>query len=124
MKKKIAFWGFTCFLVLVTALSVAGVAKCQSMEELTRQEAYYSRQEEEYVATLRAYLNEIGYCDSGVMLTRTVFEDGSRECSIVIHNRRFDRLSGEEKEALTEELAGMAFAAERCAFRFSLTGNA
>ncbi len=124
MKKKIAFWGFTCFLVLVTALSVAGVAKCQSMEELTRQEAYYSRLEEEYVATLRAYLNEIGYRDSGVMLTRTVFEDGSRECSIVIHNRRFDRLSGEEKEALTEELAGMAFAAERCAFRFSLTGNA
>lgn len=124
MKKEIGFLTVTVFLVLVTALSVAGVAKCQSSEDMKVSESYYQKLEQEYVRAMREYLDEAGFLNSGVMLTRTVYEDGSRECHISIHNGRFDSLTKEEKEALIRALSEKAFEEERCSFVYSLTGNA
>lgn len=124
MKKTIGFTVVTIFLVLVTALSVAGVAKCQSSEDMKINESYYQELEQEYVKTMREYLDEAGFLNSGVMLTRTVCEDGSRECHISIHNGRFDSLTEEEKEALIRALSEKAFEEEHCSFVYSLTGNA
>lgn len=123
MKKKIGFFLLTCLLVFIAAFSVAGVAQCQSMEALAEEEAYLNGLEEAYVTALRAYLEQAGYRNSGVMLTRTVFEDGSRECRIEIHNRRFDRLSEEQQQMLVQELSALAFSADQCSFCFSLTGT-
>lgn len=122
MKKKIGFLLLTCLLVLITAFSAAGVAQCQSMEALAGEDAYFIELEEAYVTALRAYLDQAGYRNSGVMLTRTVFEDGSRECRIEIHNRRFDRLSEEQRQTLVQELSALAFTEGQCSFCFSLTG--
>lgn len=123
MKKKVGFLLLTCLLVLVTAFSAAGVAQCQSEEALKQEEAYYSQLERDYVLALRSYLEEAGYRSSGVTLTRMVFEDGSRECRIVIHNRRFDRLTEEEKQVLAQKLEALAFSAEQCSFCISFTGK-
>lgn len=124
MKKTGNFVIATVVLVLVTVFCTAGTVYSKEKEERKVSEAYYRELEREYVKELRKYLNEAGFTDSGVMLTRTVYEDGSREYHVTVHNRRFDRLTEAEKESLMQELLEKAFTEENCSFVHSLTGNA
>lgn len=124
MKKFIGFVTVTVLLVFVTAFSITGVAKCQSREDMEIAESYYQQLEQEYVKEMREYLTAQGFLNSGVMLTRTVYEDGSRECHISIHNGRFDRLTEAQKADLILALSEKAFKEENCSFVYFLTGNA
>lgn len=123
MKKTGGYVAATVLLVLISAFCVAGTVKSQGREE-PLSEQYYLELEREYVKSMRAYLNEAGFADSGVMLTRTVYEDGSREYHITIHHSRFDRLTEAEKESLLQILREKAFEEPHCSFVHSLTGNA
>ena len=124
MKKNRFFVVITIGLIMIIVLSVAKTAECQCQAAERDREEYYVELEKEYVAELRAYLNEEGFLNSGVMLTRVVSEDGSREYTITVHNSRFDRLTDSEKEILLEEMGQKAFEEENCSFVHSLTGNA
>ena len=121
--KKIGFGVVTVLLVLIIAFSVTSTVKSQSREALTVNEAYFQVLEKEYVAVMREYLNEEGFTNSGVMLTRTVFEDGSREYQIAVHHSRITDLSEIEQTKLTEALLEKAFVEENCRFVCQLTGN-
>lgn len=124
MKKTIGYIGVTVLLVLVIAFSMAGVAKCQSVEDIKLTESYFTQLEQEYVKQVREYLTEEGFVNSGVMLTRTIYEDGSRECLVTIHHSRFDGLTSQQKEELICALLEKAFKEGQCSFVYSLTGNA
>lgn len=121
--KRVGFAVGTVLLVFVIAFSVTSTVKSQSKEELAANEAYFQVLEKEYVTAMRDYLNEAGFRNSGVMLTRTVFEDGSREYQIAIHHSRIIGLSGAEQKALKEELLEKAFTEENCSFVCCLTEN-
>lgn len=121
MMKRIGFGVVTVLLVLIIAFSVTSTVKSQSREALTVNEAYFQILEKEYVAVMREYLNEEGFQNSGVMLTRTVFEDGSREYQIAVHHSRIVDLSEIEQAKLTEALLEKAFEEENCRFVCSLS---
>ncbi|MGN1147831.1 MAG: hypothetical protein ACI4TB_05375, partial [Lachnospiraceae bacterium] len=124
MKKTGSFVAVTIFLVLLSAFFITGTVKSQSKEEMKLSEEYFHQLEKEYVKEMREYLNEAGFTDSGVMLTRTVFEDGSREYQVAIHNSRFDSLAEAERMNLIQELEKKVFKEENCSFAYYLTGNA
>lgn len=124
MKKNRFFVMITIGLIMIIVLSVAKTAECQSQAAEREREEYYVELEKEYVAELRAYLNEEGFLNSGIMLTRIVSEDGDREYTITVHNSRFDRLTDAEKAILLEEMGQKVFEEENCSFVHSLTGNA
>lgn len=123
MKKTVCFIGATVLLILTTAFCVAGTVQSQSSKGAQLHESYYQQLEDGYVEELRAYLTDEGYVNCGIMLTRTVYEDGAREYQVVIHNSRFEKLSVEEVRCLEEKLEGKAFVAEDCSFTCLLKGN-
>ena len=124
MKRISKFTYACCLLLLISFCCVAGVERTLGKEEERGREEYYRQLEREYVEQLREYLNEAGFLNSGIMLTRTVTENGSREYQVAIHNSGFDRLSEEEKQILLRELAAGVFVEENCSFQHLLTGNA
>lgn len=123
MKKTVSFIGITFFLILTTAFCVAGTVQSQSSHDIQRQESFYRELEDMYVEEIRAYLAAEGYANSGIMLTRTVCEDGRREYRLTVHNGRFARLTGEETKALAATLEEKAFLEEDCSFQCLVKGN-
>ncbi|MCH5270020.1 MAG: hypothetical protein J1E83_04665 [Lachnospiraceae bacterium] len=111
-------------LLMISAGCIAGTVRLQNDSAKRTEEARYVQLEREYVREMQTILNTEGFINSGVMLTRTVYEDNSREYHIAIHHGRFDSLSTGEKEALVEELKSAVFEEEDCSFIYSLTGNA
>lgn len=103
-------------LVLVTAFCISGTALSQSKNQRIIEERYYRQMERDYVREMRAFLEEKGYRDSGVTMTRVTEEDGARSYTVTIHHSGFGRLSQGEREALLEACAGIAFPVEECAF--------
>lgn len=124
MKKTISFIGVTVLLVLTTAFCVVGTVQSQSRGNVQVEESFYQQLEDGYVKEIRAYLTEEGYVNCGVMLTRTVYEDGTREYQLVVHNSRFAGLTGEETTALAKEMVDKAFTADGCSFNCLVKGNA
>lgn len=124
MKKTVCFVGATILLIFTTAFCVAGTVQSQSSKKMKLHESYYQQLEQEYVEEMREYLTDEGFINCGIMLTRTVCEDGSRQYQVTIHNSRFDRLTVAEKAVLQKDLEERAFAEENCFFTHSLTGNA
>ena len=72
--------------------------------------------EERLAEETKAYLEEQGFYNSGVMVNRVVEADGSREYTVTVHHREISRMRGEERTALARELALLAFADEKCTF--------
>lgn len=124
MKKTVCFIGATILLVLTTAFCVAGTVQSQSNKNAQLCESFYQQMEEGYTDELRAYLTEEGYINCGIMLTRTVYEDGTRKYQVVLHHNRFERLSDTAKCALKEAVEEKAFEAEGCSFFCLIEGNA
>lgn len=104
----------TIVLVLFIAFCAAETAKSISMEDNEVKEAYYQELEQNYLAQVKAYLNEQGYFNSGVTMTRTETGEGVREYSVLIHNSRISRLSEAERESLREGLEGVFSELEEC----------
>ncbi len=98
------------------ALTVTGKEQPSSREE----EQYYLEKEKVLTADIRAYLQDKGYRDSGVMVTRVVNEDGSRDYTVTLHHRKLEALSEEAWEALLWELAACEFQEGGCCFHYKL----
>lgn len=124
MMKRAGFLMTAGILLLTITVLIAAIARLQSNGRKRTEEAYYVELEREYVKEMKELLNTAGFQNSGVMLTRTVYEDSRREYRIVIHNGRFDSLSAAEKEDLVRELKSIGFMEADCSFVYSLTGNA
>lgn len=124
MRKNAGFIAAVLGLLLISTVLTAATAGLLKDGGKRAEDAYYIQLEQEYVREMREVLNTAGFQNSGVMLTKTIYEDNSREYHIAIHHGRFDSLSAGEKEALMEELKGIVFEKEDCSFIYSLTGNA
>lgn len=124
MRKRAGNLGFvavTILLVLLTALCFAGTAASRTTVDSAELEGYYRQQEDRLVSRARSFLEEQGYAYSGVMLTRVVEPDGSREYTLTVHHGEIDRMSEPERDALAERLAGLTFQDETCAVTFFIS---
>lgn len=124
MRKNVGFMAAVLGLLMFSMVLIAATAGLLHDGDKRAEEDCYVQLEREYVKKMREILTAEGYENSGVMLTRTVYEDNSREYHIAIHHGWFDSLSAVEKEVLIEELKGCVFEKEDCSFIYSLTGNA
>ena len=120
--KNISFIVTTVFLVLCSAFFITKTVQGQAKVDLAAQERYYVTLEQEYVSDVRAYLNEQGFTNSGVALTRVVDAQGTREYQVVLHHRNLEKMSDCELQIVFEEIKGLAFQEEGCSFQINLLG--
>lgn len=118
--KEVLFVLFTVVLVLVCAFFVSGTVVSQSREALRVDEEYYQELEERYVREIRDCLNDQGFCNSGVTLTKTVEATGERNYEVLIHHKRLSRLTGKEQAELFSEIEEMGFDLAGCNFQVNL----
>ncbi len=114
--KDEAFVLFTIFLVLTMALLVSETVMSQTEGDITVDEQYYQILEQEYVKEIRAFLEQQGYRNSGVSLTRVV-EDGERDYEVVIHHKNLKKLSEKELTQLINQVEALAFEVAGCTFQ-------
>ncbi len=116
MKKTGRFILLTIGLILVTTFCITSTVMSHSNENFKIEESYYRQIEQEYVKDIKRCLQEAGYKNSGVMLTRVVDEKGQRLYTVTIHNEKLNRLSEDEKEHLKETLEAFSFESPDCNF--------
>ena len=95
MKKRagvVKFMAVTVFLVLVAAYFCAETVKCGNDVAAEEVEAYYREKEACLVRETRKFLEEEGFRDSGVMLTKVVDTDGSRKYTLTVHHGSIDEM--------------------------------
>lgn len=117
ISRNLLFCAFTALLVMVIALCVTGTVIGQSHIDEREMEAYYQAKEREMIVEVRNYLNDNGFKNSGVALTRVVDEEGNREYTLTIHHDRIDAMSDEKKNELKVELSAFDFSAANCSFQ-------
>ena len=119
MMKK-GFGILTILLVLVIIFCVKGTVMSKENNEWAKQNHYYAALEQDYLERTRQLLHEEGYESCGINLTRVTYEDGRREYTVVLHHRKLERLSDEEKLDLESVLSQMEFHNEMCSFCYEL----
>lgn len=106
----------TVFLVLFSAFCIGGTVISQSEIGERELENYYREQEKELVQEVRDYLQQAGFQNSGVMLTRVVDGDGSREYTLTVHHSKIDKMDDVSRESLGRALETLDFTADNCTF--------
>ena len=120
VRKEAVFVIVTVFLVLILWLFVSETVMSQTEGNITVDEESFLELEDDYVGTVRTYLEEKGYRNSGVALTRVVDEEGDRSYEMTLHHKNLYKLSTEEQETILKEIATMAFHVSGCKFQVKL----
>ncbi len=121
--RKSGFPVVVLFLTLVTVFCSAGTAMSRNDLSMAELEGYYREQEKELVQEARDFLNESGYVNSGVMLTRVVDSDGSRAYTLTVHHGKIDKLCEEDRNELMAALEQINFADENSVFECRFLTN-
>lgn len=116
MKKNRGFILVTVLLILIAAFSITGTVKSQSGNGVKIDTEYYRQMEREYVREIRTYLGELGYENSGVMLTYVTKGGNGREYTVTVHHEKMNALSETEKMRISNEILKMAFDLPDCTF--------
>ena len=118
---KIIFKKDYLYLGILTVFLIAGAffffsitVKGLEQNDSEALNEYFRDLEDDYVSSARAYLNEEGYVNSGVMLNHVTDENGMRTYTLSIHNSRFEYASEERKEEIRQALEGLSFTDPRC----------
>ncbi|MBO5055118.1 MAG: hypothetical protein J6C64_02025 [Lachnospiraceae bacterium] len=106
----------SAMLILVTAFCISGTVQSQSRYAAEAEEKYYKEMEEIYAGEIRAFLEEAGYRNSGIMMTRIIDEEGERSYTVTIHHDKLDKLSGAEKKELLDACSRIEFPDRECGF--------
>ena len=121
-KAEYVFLGiFTAILIIAAFFIVSITVKGNRSDDNSVWNDYYRPMETEYVGSVREYLNDLGYVNSGVTLTHVTDSDLNRVYTLSIHNRRLEGCSEERREELSESLRAMGFEDDRCVIRVQLS---
>lgn len=108
------------YMVMIVVLALAA-AICIKMTAVSQGEIsnqaqiqYEKDRMKEYTGQLRSYLSLLGYTNSGVTVTRTTFEDGSRTYTAKIHHTYIDKMDDDQQEELLVQLAALPAPATVC----------
>ena len=81
--------------------------------------AYYHQLEQAYVKEARKVMNEQGYFDAGITMTRRMNETGERIYTVKVHHNRLNSASSEKTNELMELLSNIPFEDGQVLYRFS-----
>lgn len=104
------------FLVVLITLCISGTAISQDKGKDIVDREHYMQLEKEYLTNVKTILEENGYQNSGVTMTKVMEEDGNREYTITIHNSKINMLSEMEQEALLSKFREIGFPISSCFF--------
>ena len=113
---KGSFVAAVVVLTLIAVYCCAGTVMSRTDLSTEEVEAYYSIKENALVESVREFLNREGYTNSGVMLTRVVEADGSREYTLTVHHGKIDNMCEADRELLMGELEKIVFEDESSSF--------
>lgn len=116
LKSMIVTVIISAIFILTAAFSISGTVQSQSRHAAEAEEEYYKEMEEIYVGEIRAFLEEAGYRNSGIMMTRIIDEEGERCYTVTIHHDKLDKLSDAEKKELLDACSRIAFPDGECGF--------
>lgn len=119
MRGKV-FGAVTVLFVLIIIFCVKGTVMSRESNESARENHYYAALEQEYLERTRQLLEEEGLRNCGVNLRWVADGDGTREYTVLLHHRKLDRMSEEEKSILIMMLSKMEFRDEACSFQYEL----
>ena len=114
MEKK--FWAAVCLLICVTGLFTGKTLVSEAGSGQRTERELYRQMEKDYLRETGFVLEEAGFANSGMNLTKIVDGEGKRTYFMKIHNGRINALSGEEKEKLMIRLKSVSFADGQCEF--------
>lgn len=115
MKRRasaVKFMAVTVLLVLVTAYFCVETVKCENNVAAEELEIFYQEKEAWLVKETRDFLREEGFQNSGVMLTKVVDTDGSREYTLTVHHGKIDEMTEEERAILLGKMEHLMFSGE------------
>lgn len=112
------FGVLTVILVLIIVFCVKGTVMSREDSERGKQNHYYAALEQEYLDRTQQLLEEQGLKNCGVNVQWVTDGDGSREYTILLHHRKLDRMTQEEKSVLQDMLTEMEFRDESTSFRY------
>lgn len=115
MKGK-TFGVLTVLLVLIIVFCVKGTVTSRESAESGKKNHYYAVLEQAYLDRTQQLLEEQGLRDCGVNLRWVAEADGSREYTILLHHRKLNRMTEQEKSVLADMLAETEFQDEACSF--------
>lgn len=116
LREKAIYGVVTVVLVLLSAFCISSTVFSREDVERAELEGYYSALEKQAVADVRTFLNEEGFVNSGVMLTRVVDAEGNRDYTLTVHHDSINRMEVAEQEELGEALALLCFEDEYSSF--------
>lgn len=120
---NVGFVTVTMILVLITAYCCVGTVLSRTDLSTRELESYYYQKEQELVRETREFLNEEGFVNSGVMLTRVVDTDGSRQYTLTVHHGSIDKMDEEDRQMLLAELEKFSFIDAGCTFHHEFLMN-
>lgn len=116
--RRKGFCILTVLLILATVLCIKGTVMSRERDNCDRQNRYYAALEQEYLDQARLLLDEEGFRDCGVNIRWVAEGDGKREYTVLLHHRKLNRMSKEERESLTDKLSDAEFEDEMCRFYY------
>lgn len=123
MMKANGYWTVVLVLTLFAVFCYAGTVKGRTDPGVREIEGYYQEKEKGLVADVKEFLSGQGFVHSGVMLTRVIEADGSREYTLTVHHGKIDRLDEESRQLLMNELEEIVFEGGDCTFRHEFLIN-
>lgn len=107
--KDIAFYIILLVLFLLLSFLISNIAYSKENVKNLELEQYYDGLEDVMLRKVKAYLNENGFRNSGVSLTRVVDSDNHRTYQLTVHHDHIDRMEEYEREELKATLCAFGF---------------
>ncbi len=107
---KISSFAVTILISLVIiCFSITGTVFGQAKNLNKIQDGYREEMEEYYIEEVRLLLESKCIYDSGITMTKVIYEDGLFTYQMMIHNQSIDRMPYYEKQQLLKELQKVNF---------------
>ena len=111
-RKKTAVKAMVTAVVLVLILwSTCGI-KANAAEKAGNDKMEYQMRENDFVKQIRECMEERGYYNSGITLTKVMDTDGSREYKVLVHHSDIDLDNEEEVDSVYLLLCQISFEEE------------
>ena len=107
------------FVAILLLWSACGI-KANAAEKADNDRAEYQMQENEFVKEIRNCMEEQGYYNSGITLTKVMDTDGSREYKVMVHHSDLDLEDDMEVAIINEMLENISFNAENTTVIFTI----
>lgn len=115
MKKNAMFLLVTMMLIFSISLFMGMTVSSKGTSNLSLEE-HYRLLEQDMVRDVRHYLNEHGYRNSGITLTRVVDEAENRAYTLTVHHDKIEKMDDAKRAELSRNLLQFGFEFTTCSF--------